>query len=193
MSDNLNERLLLVRNHYVDAFLAVVSEAGESEVVFEPVLRNSEGEPVGYGPLNLALRVDALQTTDGQSRMIDSPGVPKLPDLTTLVGGVQVTLKPFIWDFARVTVNHDSDPFPTDELKDWFDDWFDADEQEELLENGLSGCIHFMSDPDTSDGQTSFTIDFGSAPEKAFTTLIECFQSVQDCVIEVTSLAAEPN
>ena len=193
MSDNLHERLSLVRNHYVDALLNAVSEADESEVVFEPVLRNSEGEPVGDGALNLPCRVDAFQTTDGQSRMIDSPGVPKLPDLTTLVSGVQVTLKPFIWDFARVTVHHGSEPFPTDELKDWFDDWFDADEQEELLENGLSGCIHFMSDPDTSDGQTSFTIDFGSAPEKAFTTMIECFQGVQDCVVEVTSLAAEPN
>ena len=177
----------------MDAFLTAVSEAAESEVVFEPVLRNADGEPVGDGALNLPCRVDAFQTTDGQSRMIDSPGVPKLPDLRISVSGIQVTLKPFIWDFARVTVQYGSASFPIDDLRDWFDDWFDADEQEELLENGLSGCIHFMSDPETSDGQTSFTIDFGSAPEKAFTTLIECFQSIPECVVEVTSLAAEPN
>lgn len=193
MSDNLDEQLSLVRNHYVDALLTAVSEGDGAEVVFEPVLRNSDGEPVGDGTLDLPCRVDAFQTTDGQTRMIDSPGVPKLPDLTTLVSGIQVTLKPFIWDYARVTVHHGSEPFPIDELKDWFDDWFDADEQEEPLENGLSGCIHFMSDPDVSEGKTSFTIDFGSSPAKAFTTLIECFQSVPDCVVEVTSLTEEPN
>ena len=193
MSEEFAERLSLVRNHYVDAFLTAVSEADESEVVFEPVLRNSDGEPVGDGTLSLPCRVDVFQTTDGQSRMIDSPGVPKLSALTTSFGEIQVTLKPFIWDFVHVTVQHGSEPFPIDGLRDWFDHWFDADEQEELLENGLSGCIHFMSDPETSHGQTSFTIDFGSAPEKAFTTLIECFQSIPDCVVEVTSLPAETN
>jgi hypothetical protein len=192
MPSEFQERLSLVRNHYIDAFLSAVSEADEAEVVFEPVLRNSNGEAVGDGPLNLPCRVDVFQTTDGQSRMIDSPGAPKLPDLIVSANGVGVTLRPFIWDYARVTVKHVDSPLPIDELKDWFDDWFDVDEEEPLLDNGLAGCIHFMSDPDKSDDQTQFTIDFGTAPEKAFATLIDCFKNIPGCHVEVTSLAAEP-
>lgn len=189
MHPDIQERLLLVRDHYINAFLAAVSDAEESKVVFEPVLRNAEGEAVGDGLLGLPSRVDMFQTEDGQSRMIDSPGVPKLPELIVSVDEAQVTLQPFIWDFARVTVKHDAVPFPSDELKDWFDDWFDVDEEEPLLDNGLTGCIHFMSDPEVSENQTQFTVDFGTSPEKAFSTLIDCFKGMAGCRVEVTSLS----
>jgi hypothetical protein len=120
--------------------------------------------------------------------MIDSPGVPKLPELTTSIAGVEVYLRSFIWDYARMKVIHTGTPFPTSDLKEWFDDWFDVEEQEPLIDAIFTGCIHFMSDPETVENETSFTIDFGTAPEKAFLTLIDCFRSIGSCRVEVTSL-----
>ena len=58
-------------------------------------------------------------------------------------------------------------------LTGWFARWFDEADDNAADEHGLSGVIHFLSDPvQTSEG-TAFTIDLGSAPVAALEDLID--------------------
>jgi hypothetical protein len=74
--------------------------------------------------------------------------------------------------------------FPETDLVAWGTRWI-SDESPPLgSQDGLTGIIHFVSEPEEHDGIVEFEVDFGSAPFEAFEELIEM---LSDRVVEVLS------
>jgi hypothetical protein len=63
--------------------------------------------------------------------------------------------------------------------------WFDLTEENEPDSDGLSGVVHFISDPESSDGGFTFIVDLGSASIDAFGELLDCLieMGVETCLI----------
>src|SRR5262249_36741942 len=57
--------------------------------------------------------------------------------------------------------NHDWQP-----LQHWFWRWFKENAGEH--NEALVGAVHFLSDPEVSDGTVTFAVDLGTAPVEAF-------------------------
>ncbi len=51
--------------------------------------------------------------------------------------------------------------------------WMDLDDEFPRDEHGLSGVLHFVSQPDNEENESVFYVDFGSAPLKCFASLME--------------------
>lgn len=74
--------------------------------------------------------------------------------------------------------------FPEAELVAWGNRWIN-DEQPPLgPQDGLTGIIHFVSQPDEHDGILEFEVDFGSAP---FAALQELTELLGNHIVEVLS------
>ena len=85
-------------------------------------------------------------------------------------GEIEAAIFPFLWEACRVWLRH-KDPDWT-ALHGWFAQWVDLEGKREPDEDGLSGVVHFCSEPLAEGGGYLIEIDFGSAPLAAFTELL---------------------
>lgn len=178
-----NAVLGVVRECYVRALAAAVAAHQPCHV--EPALRRRDGTLALEGPLKTPCRVDLIGRTTGTRVMVDAPG--RLPDTPVefRVDGIQVHVNPFSWDAVRVVAK------PVREgdlsfLSRWFSEWFDPEDTHGPDEQGLYRVVHYMSDPELTDGTVSFVVDFGS-------TGIEVFEDLMKTLAEagVTAVAIE--
>jgi hypothetical protein len=170
-----------VRQVYVDEFRRILAET--DDVHLEPALRTSDGALATDGELELPYRPDLLPKAGGPSIMIDSPTRPQIEQWESAVGAAQVSVSPFIWDYAKVSIVGPVDDWTP--IKDWFFRWFDPDDQNSLTEEGLYGVVHYMSDPVVEEGVISITVDFGSAPTEAFFSLLDAALAMRPSRVEV--------
>jgi hypothetical protein len=155
-----------------------------SKFHLEPALRNETGGAAVEGLLQLPLRVDLIDKLDGSSSTVKSPG-PRIAERTSLlVDGVHVTIESPVWDDLSLRlVGCTTTDFSA--LRQWFGVWFDEEDRNSLNDEGFYGVVHFLSDPETHAGATSFRVDLGSAPLKAFDQLLECLAAYHPNHIEV--------
>jgi hypothetical protein len=59
-------------------------------------------------------------------------------------------------------------------LQHWFRRWFKEDAGEH--NEALAGAVHFLSDPEVSDGAVPFAVDLGSVPAEAFEDLLDALE-----------------
>jgi hypothetical protein len=187
----LGDLLDSIRGRYLTQFrdsIAEISSAGRRAIV-EPALRDECGTLVGEGALRLPLRGDVFVVDDGQpaeSCRVDSESVLLFEPIRLVWGNVvQVRVTPFPWDGCDVRVI--GIPSSTDwaRLRDWFDKWFDAEDTRQAGEQGLSGVIHFLSDPEHDGSAATFQVDFGSAPVEAFEGLMDALRESGATGIEI--------
>jgi hypothetical protein len=74
--------------------------------------------------------------------------------------------------------------FPEAELVAWGTRWISDEDPPLGSQDGLTGIIHFVSEPEERDGIVEFEVDFGSAPFEAFEELTEM---LGDRIVEVLS------
>ena len=67
--------------------------------------------------------------------------------------------------------------FPEVELVAWGNKWINDEDPPLGPQDGLTGIIHFVSEPEEHDGVVEFEVDFGSAPIEAFEELTELLGS----------------
>jgi hypothetical protein len=171
----------LVRKVYINEFRRVFFEMGD--VHLEPALRTSTGLLATEGELRLPVRLDLLPKAGGSSIMIDSPTRPQIELWESMIGDCHVSIRPFTWDYARVSIYGVFDNWTP--IKEWFFRWFDPDDQNCLNKEGLYGVVHFLSDPEIEEGVASLTVDFGSAPIEAFFSLLDAFLAMRPNRVEV--------
>jgi hypothetical protein len=83
--------------------------------------------------------------------------------------GLEVRLGPFQWQAMRLQV-----PLPEttrwQPLQRWFWRWFKENAGEH--NEAPAGAVHFLSDPEVSDGAVTFVVDLGTAPVEASRTCL---------------------
>ena len=70
-----------------------------------------------------------------------------------------------------VTFRCKSEAFPEAELVAWGNRWIHDEDPPLGPQDGLTGIIHFVGQPEEHDGIFEFEVDFGSAPFEAFEEL----------------------
>ena len=89
--------------------------------------------------------------------------------------GLKVRFRPFQWQAMRQPVLL---PETTrwQPLQQWFWRWFKKDAGEH--NEALTGAVHFLSDPEVSDGAVTFVVDLGTAPVEAFEDLRDALETM---------------
>ena len=177
----LGDLLDRVRTYYTSRLSAALRELAMepgTSVFPEAALRAADGTVVREGELHLPYRVDACvgdQRSVTRTVMVDTEGMLSFePFAFVWPGGMQVTMRPFRWDYCSVTAEARPDSY--DRLREWFADWFkEADDS--VREHGeLLEAVHFMSDPQADGTLRTLLIDLGSAPVAAFEALLDALR-----------------
>jgi hypothetical protein len=168
-----------VREYYLKCLREAVAEhrGAGAEVATEAAYRNHTGDVVGEGPYDLPARTDLFVISAGQVTEaidVDTEGMLSFTPIEFQWGAAVVTLNPFQWNCCEILGS--DNPSRVEPVIAWFHRWFRAEDDgssEELL-----GAIHFMSDPEITDGVLRLTVDLGSSPvealEELFDAAIEC-------------------
>lgn len=154
----------------------------------EPALRNEDGTVAGEGEFDLPCRVDVIPIGDDDdllpSVMVDPSTRLRFQTLLITEDGMRVSVKPFGWDHAEFVVRFPGKPV-VQALLQWFLTWFDPDDNNAVDPDGLSGVVHYLSDPAYSKDKLRFDVDFGSAPVEAFHALVQTLKQMGASAMEV--------
>jgi hypothetical protein len=169
---------------YIAQLQRVMASLGDPHV--EPALRQSDGTLATDGELQLPYRMDLMPDDVGASIMVDSPTRSQIVPWQTRLGAVDISIAPFVWDHATVSIRGLPEGTSWEPLRQWFLQWFDIEDEDPLNEEGLYGVVHYLSDPEAVSGGSAITIDFGSAPIEAFDSLMDALVSMRPRRIEVS-------
>ena len=175
----VGELLDQVRQYYVDRFIKSRDELlaeQNTRLILEPELRGSDGAVVTEGALQLPLRTDMVVIKEGSAKTlsIDTERMMSFEPICFMWGaGLKVHLDPFQWQAMRLQVRL---PEMTrwQPLQHWFSRWFKENAGEH--NEALAGAVHFLSDPEVSDGAVTFAVDLGTAPVEAFEDLLDALE-----------------
>jgi len=175
----VGELLDQIRYYYVDRFIKTRDELlaeQNTRLILEPELRGSDGAVVTEGALQLALRTDMAVIKEGSAKTlsIDTERMLSFEPVSFMWGaGLGVHLGPFQWQAMRLRVRL---PEIThwQPLQHWFWRWFKENAGEH--NEALVGAVHFLSDPEVSDGTVTFAVDLGTAPVEAFEDLLDALE-----------------
>lgn len=175
----LGELLAEIREHYLRTLRAALAEAADGpRRLGEPAYRLEHGELAREGPWRLPLRLDLVALTPAGARpqRVDSAGMLGFePIELPWTGSTGLRVAPFVWDYAQVCVRGLPTAPDWRPLVDWFEHWFDPEDIRPAGADGLSGVVHFLSDPQSgaAEGAHEFVVDLGSAPVAAVEEMLD--------------------
>lgn len=175
----VGELLDQVRQYYVDRFIKTRDELlaeQNTRLILEPELRGDDGIVITDGVLQLPLRTDMAVIKDAAAKTlsIDTERMLSFDPVSFIWGaGLAVRLGPFQWQAVRLQV---ALPETTrwQPLQHWFRRWFKENAGEH--NEALAGAVHFLSDPELSDGAVTFATDLRTAPVEAFEDLLDALE-----------------
>ncbi len=186
-----NHLIQKVREEYLSQFHAtmeaLVSEG--TQIIAEAVYRNSDGSLARDGPFALPLRGDIFVFSGNQPLKVERVDSKSALSFESFIleeaADPAVRIAPFHWDACNFRIRGIHNSTNWELLKDWFTHWFDEEDSNPTDVQGLSGVIHFLSDPEYEGSLTLFQVDFGSAPIEAFEELLHVLQALAATLIEV--------
>ncbi len=169
--------------------VATLSAAINPGAIGEPALRAADGSIV-FDPqgLQTPLRKDVARK-EGESWVtanVDARGIRVSSPLRIIWDEKLVlSIASVTWDYVTFSVAPSAAARDFGSIREWFLRWFDPDNRRVTSPEGLSGVVHFLSDPECRDGRWQLIVDFGSAPTHAFEELLDCFVALgfTDCEV----------
>ena len=174
----LQELLNQVRDFYLDHFREVVKEkrrVPRTTLIAEPALRQAGGQVARQGTLKLPVRTDlVVNSTDVKDTMQvvteESLGFdPVTVDWATL----KLELAPFRWEECQAKVHGLPSQPDWHPVVDWYERWFDEFDKKVALKKNFQEVVHGLGDPVSQNGETTLTVDFGTAPITAFEEFLD--------------------
>jgi hypothetical protein len=108
---------------------------------------------------------------------VNLASIPQFPPERSSFGsGLEVVVEPFHWNGVEFLV--EGIGLEEAVLANWCKEWIDVDETHEPDIHGLIGAIHSMTAPEHRDNGVFFSVDFGSAPVEAVTSLLHLLSSI---------------
>ena len=159
-----------VRDGYVGYFESVIEVFSDKQLAVEVVTENPKQKPYNAGDLDLPYRFDFIVLTGNNVVHVGSPELLEFEPLSFRVDGTEVTIMPFLWDRAEISVSGGSGPVPIAVLKRWFMDAFGG--VSDTADMQIRKVVHFMSSPEVGDGAFMFEVDFGTAEPEALAGLL---------------------
>ncbi|MEJ0032421.1 MAG: hypothetical protein WDO15_19640 [Bacteroidota bacterium] len=137
-------------------------------------------------------RLDHFEQIDGEGKPTELAADRYLNHQMTsfLLGNLSVELNPFYWhgcDFV-----FDQELHSIEWLKSWATKWIDVEDNNPVDFNGFSGVIHNVTRPQQNNGEWQFSVDFGTANEKAFIELIQAIDELRISRVRIGSFEMIP-
>lgn len=181
----MKDLLEAAREEAVSALSAAIKAGG----IAEPALRAADGS-IAYDPegLRTPLRKDLARKVGDTwvTENLDACGIRVSSPIQVLWREkLAVSIASITWDYVTFRLAPSAAARDFDSVREWFIRWFDAEERRAASSEGLSGAVHFLSEPMCHDGRWQLIIDFGSAPTHAFEELLDSFAAMgfTDCEV----------
>ena len=186
----ITELIERIRRYYLDKFEEKIQQTAISdentEIIVEPTLLDESGEAIREGFFNTPYRTDLFLLKDDEvtdSIIVDTEGMLGFsPVAVNWTDELTVTIHPFQWNYAQVVFPEPIEEAKWQQLEDWFNKWFEA---EDFAEGDFSGVVHYISDPEKADGKVSIMVDLGSAPVFAVEDLFDSLSQMQVEQVEI--------
>ena len=159
-----------VRELYVAQVAETVAGFSEETHVVEPVLLDAEGDIATEGPLRLPYRADYASLETGQLESFAAPKEIRFDPFAFTLGGTEIAVAPFAWDYAAVRVFGAWDALATRLFADWHRRAFGDDGPPDNIT--LQNVIHVASTPERTGTGYAFEADFGTAPASTMSDLL---------------------
>lgn len=122
-------------------------------------------------------RLDHYEQVDGEGKPTELGADTYLNHQRTNfnLGQLNIELNPFFWHGCDFILKQGLSDI--DWLRSWTKKWIDEEDKNPTDTNGLSGVIHNVTRPtSTTNNETKFSVDFGSADTDSFIELIETIE-----------------
>lgn len=172
------------RRRYLEEFRRQASSGLRFHI--EPALRTKAGAVAVEGALQLPVRVDLVNKSDGSTIVVSTPTPRPAVRASREVSGVLVSIESPVWDALSIRLRTCA-PSDFAALKGWYRTWFDEEDHNNLNDEGCYGVVHFLSDPKQVGGDTLLVADLGSAPIMAFDQLLVTLVGYQPGRIEIAA------
>lgn len=170
-----------VRDHYVKQFVDLVEKEKPNwaQSASELALLLDESSEI-YRDL---FRIDFMYTkSDGkvQPTEFDLPYFLKFDAISTPFGAATLIVERLRWD--DVQIHHDVSVLGEDKINQWFELWFDPGDERRNPSAAVNEVIHSMLiEP------ALVSLDFGTAPPKAFWEMLEIIEDAGASTIWISS------
>ena len=160
------------RDHYLSRYRVAIKDyrarfqPSGPEVMFNPI---GSTTPIPYRYFRADLASGAVSPPNLTDINVD-PHETFAPVAFAWDSGLMVTLYPFVWNGVEFVSG--TAPKNISLLTDWVWRWLDDGDMKPQDSDGLSEVIHSVTYPKVKDSRWSFSVDFGSAPVKAFEELL---------------------
>jgi hypothetical protein len=159
-----------VRELYVKQVAETVAGFSEETHVVEPVLLDATGDIATEGPMRLPFRADYASLETGKLESFAAPREMRFDPFSFRIGGTEIAVAPFAWDYATLRVDGEWDPLAAHLFADWHRRAFGDDEPEDNIR--LQNVIHTATTPEKIDTGYTFEADFGTAPASTMSDLL---------------------
>lgn len=153
-----------VRANYIAAFTKHFAQSKDAGHNVHAEIRVEYGDPKRHDLYRNAV-IDMLRKDEtgavSATRIVTSPMEASYP-------GVPITSR-VAWH--SMTFRCEPLEFPENDLVAWGERWIHDENPPLGPQDGLTGIIHFVSEPELTDDLVEFEVDFGSAPFEAFEEL----------------------
>ncbi|MDX2110815.1 MAG: hypothetical protein SFY80_11295 [Verrucomicrobiota bacterium] len=187
-----------IRNNHLESFAEKLDSLDDEGLSFDPevALVDDSGALTLDGALALPRRVD-VEVEDPETGVFEELDIPSdklyaFPPITVdWTAHMRVVFSPFRWEACRVTAEGILSGHNLDDLKQWYLNWFDV-EDNELPEDedgecdGFHEVVHSLSDPVMEESMLSFEVDLGSAPIEAFDGLLDALSAMGARQVKLT-------
>ena len=156
-----------VRAKYIATFHSLLRELEAEGKLVAPEVRIEINQQSAQELYRLYVMDFLEQQPDGTVGAIELPCDP----IETTYPGLHID-GPVGW--SGITFKCRSETFSEGALLAWGNRWIHDESPPLGPQDGLTGVIHSVGEPETLDGTVEFSVDFGSAPIQAFEELVDC-------------------
>ncbi|NRR34107.1 hypothetical protein HSX11_28415 [Oxalobacteraceae bacterium] len=183
--DDLVVVLNLIREHYMAAYMEAICEFSQEIPPSVPEVLFEFGAERAYA--FRLYRIDLVSNINGKAKMreINRETYLSFAEKTFMpVPGLKLSLSPIAWNGVEITSNVNPS---WKKLEEWTLRWIDVKDLHTQDKVGLQGVIHSVTAPEMSEGYSTFSVDFGSAPVAAIESLLQLLADLGATEVQMRS------
>lgn len=186
---SLNELLIKERTQYLNVYRAGIKMFRDSSFVLEPLLEVRTEESKNLPDICRLYRYDLMVKTNSNLSPtefnIHKDSLLKFELQEFEIDGMTVSISPFVWNGCEFHI--DRNIYYGDIYNAWSEKWIDAKDVKKENADGFKNVIHSITCPKQINGNSVFSVDFGTAPTNAFIDLLRQLAKLGIQEVEVNS------
>jgi hypothetical protein len=176
----ITELLESIRDYYLTRFKQKIVDYRNNgfEVISENEILDKTRIAITEGFFDTPYRIDLFVMSDNkpvESIRVDTESkLSFLPINLQWTSSLEVTIKPFQWNFLTIEFIDNNMDLDWSHLKNWFNEAF----RKKTDKGDFKSAVHYISDPYQEDAKRMVDIDFGSGTIDDFENLLDALDKM---------------